>query len=284
MEEIGEAPCSFAFIGLGSVGRKEQTLATDQDNAIIFDDEMTGNEEVIAYFKLFAEKVNTHLKSLGYQLCKGEVMARNPKWTQPLRMWKKYFTEWINSADPQSVLDACIFFDFRCLYGDEQFISDLNKHVNETVENKAVFFQHMTASVMNWKSPVTIFGSIVGISKSESEDIFDIKKVLLPLTSFIRIYSIKNKISETNSLKRLDELQKSEIIKSPLYDELKMAYNYLMLMRFRSQAEQLFEGLMPDNFIKVSKLNDIEITTLKKVFSHIAELQTKVSFDFKGSA
>jgi signal-transduction protein with cAMP-binding, CBS, and nucleotidyltransferase domain len=284
IEEIGSAPCRFAFIGLGSVGRKEQTLATDQDNAIIFDDSKKDDKESLLYFEKFANKVNSQLDKIGYSLCKGDVMARNPKWNQPISIWKNYFIEWINNADPQSVLDASIFFDFRCIYGDEQFTISLKNHIDEIVENKAVFFQHLATSVSSWKSPGNLFGSILSGSRSENDDTFDVKKVLLPVTSFIRLYSIKENVSETNSLKRLNDLQKNEIIKTPMYDELKLAYNYLMLMRFRSQASQLLDGEKPNNLINISKLTDIEVATIKKVFSQISELQTKVNFDFKGTA
>lgn len=283
-EEIGEPPCKLAFIGLGSVGRKEQTLATDQDNAIIYDDSILSDAKKKEYFIQFAEKVNISLKEVGYMLCKGNVMARNTKWNQALSVWKDYFKHWINDADPQSILDASIFFDFRCIYGDASITNELKEFVNECLENKAVFFQHMASSVINWKSPVNIFGSIVNGSKSEDENTFDVKKVLLPVTSFIRLYSVKNNVVETNTLKRLEKLHKREIIKSPIYDELIMAYSYLMQIRFRTQANQLLNGDKPNNAIKISRLTDIEIATLKKIFSHISELQTKVNFDFKGSS
>ena len=284
VEETGQTPpCKFAFIAMGSEGRMEQTLVTDQDNAIIFEDiEDDKIEDAYAYFRNLGKIVNTNLDKIGFQLCKGGIMAMNEKWTQPLRVWKKNFTSWINNSDPQSLLDMSIVFDFRCIYGQSSFCSQLRNHVHENITNKAVFFYHMAQSVTKFRAPVSFFGSIVGEADPDDAQIIDIKRILLPVISFIRIYALKNNISETNSLERLEEIKKQNSISKAIYDELVLSYNYLMLLRFRFQTEELLNNKKPDNSVDISNLTNIEITTLKKIFSHISELQTKLNFDFKG--
>ncbi|MCK4663612.1 MAG: cache domain-containing protein [Bacteroidales bacterium] len=285
IETVGQPPCKFAFIALGSEGRMEQTLATDQDNAIIFDDsENVEIEEAYQYFHKLAEIINKNLDYAGYEFCKGDIMAKNPKWTQPLAVWKEYFSDWIINSDPQSILDACIFFDFRCIYGNREFTNELRDFVNELVEYKAVFFHHLANSVIKFKSPVSLFGSIIGESDLDDNQAINIKKILLPIICFIRIYAIKNKLKETNSLERAEKLYSMKIFSKPLYDELVLSYNYLMLLRFRFQTIQLLNNNQPNNLIDINKLTDIEKTTLKKIFSEITNLQTKLSFDFKGMA
>ncbi|WP_413701551.1 DUF294 nucleotidyltransferase-like domain-containing protein [Psychromonas sp. KJ10-10] len=136
LQEVGTPPCDFAFIAMGSEGREEQTLKTDQDNAIIFDD---SKEENKAYFLAFAEIVNENLHIIGYERCKGDLMAGNPEWCNSLTVWKNYFTEWINLADIKNALDSSIFFDLRFIYGSEFLVEKLQSHVAETLKGNAFF-------------------------------------------------------------------------------------------------------------------------------------------------
>ena len=99
---------------MGSEGRKEQTLKTDQDNAIIFEDVNEEElESVNAYFLKLGEHVCNILDKTGYDFCKGGIMAKNPKWCQPISIWKKYFKDWVYKAGPEALLQTSIFFDFR---------------------------------------------------------------------------------------------------------------------------------------------------------------------------
>ena len=97
--KYGEPPCSFSFVALGSAGRKEQTLISDQDNAIIFEN-VNENElvNVKSYFDKLAQFVCNGLDVCGYEFCKGEAMAKNPKWTQSLSVWENYFHKWIANS------------------------------------------------------------------------------------------------------------------------------------------------------------------------------------------
>jgi len=144
IEDLGNPPCDFAFMAMGSEGRMEQTLSTDQDNAIVFEELALDKLDIAyEYFLKLAKRLNHNLYEVGYKLCDGDIMAKNPKWTQPISIWKGYFSDWINASDPQSIMDASIFFDFRCVYGNESFIVDLRNHVNQAIDNKSVFFYHM---------------------------------------------------------------------------------------------------------------------------------------------
>jgi PAS domain S-box-containing protein len=283
IEEIGKPPCEFAFMAMGSEGRMEQTLKTDQDNAIVFEDQKDGNsEEAYRYFQKLGEKISNDLDFVGYEFCEGDIMAKNPKWTQPLSVWKEYFTFWINSSDPESILDSSIFFDFRCIYGNEEFIASLRQHVNQHVENKPVFFYHMAQSIIKFKPPLSFFGNIVGNHQSADENNIDIKKILLPVTGFIRVYALQNKLNETNSLLRLKQLHQQKIMNKSMYDELLQSYNFLMYQRLRFQSKNILNENSPDNKVNIDKLTHIEVTTLKKVLNEISNFQSKLNLDFKG--
>ena len=141
----------------------------------------------------------------------------------------------------------------------------------------------MAQSVVKYKPPLSLFGKIVDKNHSGDKIKLDIKKVLLPVTSFIRLYSLHNKLNETNSLSRINRLHQIKIINKSLHDELVLSYNYLMNLRFRSQASRILEGKNPNNSIDIQQLTHIEVSTIKKIFSEISNLQTKLNFDFKGS-
>ena len=283
IERLGKPPCDFAFIALGSEARREQTLATDQDNAIVFEDiENNKAENTFRYFTQLAKEVNTKLNKIGFKFCKGEVMAMNPKWTQPLKIWKKYFSDWIQNSDPQSILDSSIFFDIRCIYGKQEIAQDLVNHIYDQTDSKAVFFHHMANPILRFKSRVSMFGSIVGDEDSGEGKRIDIKKIQSPITTFARLYALKHKINETNTIKRLDQLLKINVLPPKMHHEMEIAYNILMQLRLRFQTESIINNETPNNFVDISKLTSIEVSTLKKVLSELTDLQTQVSFDFKG--
>jgi len=284
IEDLGTPPCRFSFMVLGSEGRKEQTLATDQDNAMVF--EHTNNQietDVKAYFLSLGERVNKDLHETGYHYCRGDVMAKNPKWTQSLAHWKKQFTGWINTSDPAAVMETNIFFDFRSVYGDEAMIRELRDHVSETAENKAVFFYHMAQTVLKFKPPLNIFGHIVGNDSDADEITLDIKKILFPVISFIRLYAIREKIHETNTMARASLLRSGEVIDHETYEEIVHAWSFLTNLRLRSQVNSITQNEAPGNMVSLHQLSRMEQSTLKKIFTTVSELQTQVGFNFKGT-
>jgi PAS domain S-box-containing protein len=284
IESLGEPPCDFAFMVMGSEGRMEQTLSTDQDNAIVFEDVSEEKSKLaFEYFLKLGKKLSHDLNAVGYKFCDGEIMASNPKWTQPLSVWKDYFTEWITQSDPQSVLEASIFFDFRGVFGKTSLVTSLRQHVNNTVEGKSVFFYHLAQSIIKYKAPLSLFGKIIDKNHSSDQIKLDIKKVLLPIMSFSRLYSLFQQQDETNTLARIKQLYQLQVIPKSMYDELVLSYNYLMQIRFRSQARSILVNKSPDNIIDINKLTHIEVSTIKKIFGEISNLQTKLNFDFKGT-
>ena len=284
IEEASTPPCRFAFLVMGSEGRKEQTLATDQDNAIVFDDLPVEQEKAVQeYFRNLGGRINEMLHTIGYQYCKGEVMARNPRWTQSLSTWKKYFTDWIQTGNPHDILEASIFFDFRNVYGDGQLVTELREHVNSVAKNRAVFFYHMAQAVLKFKSPMNLFGKIVGNTTNDDALNLDMKKSLFPVIAFLRLYAIREQLSETNSMDRAVRLLEKQVIEQSLYEDLQQAYHFMSALRLRSQVRDIIENNPPGNMVDLHQLSRIEVNTLKQVLSGISELQTKVSFDFKGA-
>ena len=274
--EFGEPPVPFAFIALGSEGREEQTLSTDQDNALLFEETETQKVESLQpYFQKLAEKVSGDLNDIGYEFCKGNVMAKNPCWCQPLSVWKNYFTEWITKSEPQDLLELKIFFDFRHIYGNEDLVNQLQKHVSYVTSCSSLFFVYMAESTLQVHIPE-------GAQKLKT--VFDIKLLMLPIVDLARLYSLKNQIKTTNTIKRMELLYQNNIISKTRYLNLLQIYNFLMRLRFTHQACQLSEHVTPDNFIDPHTLSDIDSAIIKRATALIEEWQNKARMDFKGTS
>lgn len=285
INDLGLPPTPFSFIVFGSEGREEQTLITDQDNAIIYhNNKGMDDSKIKAYFVKLGEVVCNQLDYVGYSFCKGNNMAKNPEWVLPLTKWKDNFSEWIINSTPDDLLRLGIFFDFRSIYGEDNLAETLRDHLFSTAENKAAFFQHLTINCLMHKPPVGILGNIVLKSSGDHPETFDIKKALLPVTDFARIYSLRHTVRNTNTLDRLHSLFKNNILKRTTYLELTHAYNFLMQTRFKHQALAITENREVDNFINPEKLTQIEQTTLKNTLTQIASIQKKLSFEFTGEA
>lgn len=277
-------PARFVFMILGSEGRSEQTLKTDQDNAIIFEDvPETSRDAVQEYFIKFGETVCTLLDDAGYAFCSGDVMAKNPKWCQPLAHWKKSFSKWIHAAEGEDLLQASIFFDFRAGYGDGTLVDSLRKFLFKALDGWPGFLRHLTENAMYFKPPIGFFRNFVVESKGKHRDMFDIKSAMTPIVDFARIYALKYHLDETNTLERLHQLHLKGVLKHEEYDELEKAYSFLLQLRFVRQVTAIVDDKdAPHNFINPKKLTRIEQKMLKEIFTRIEKFQAKLEFDFIG--
>ena len=284
IDEMGPPPARFVFMVLGSEGRKEQTLKTDQDNAIVIEDLPAKKaKEAMRYFLSFSEKVCGWLDEVGYDFCKGGVMAKNPAWCQPLKVWKKYFLEWIHTAAPEALLQASIFFDFRGAYGDPNLVDELRSDLFKALVGWPGFFRHLAENALFFTPPIGFFRNFLVESKGEHRDSFNIKSAMQPVVDYARIYALNHKIAETNTFERIDQLLDRKKISTAEHNELKTAYSYLLQQRFASQVKSAMDDSSePDNYINPKHLSRIEQTMLKEIFKRIEKFQGKLSFDFTG--
>ena len=278
LAQTGEPPVRFAFISLGSEGRGEQTLVTDQDNALIFED--VGDDisaSIHAYFHQFSETVCTWLDQVGYAFCNGKVMAMNPKWCQPISQWKKYFSAWITESSPEDLMEVSIFFDFRCLYGDHGFVDELREHIAGRTENKAAFLFQLAQNTLSFKVPIDFFGKIAVESGGDHPNTFNVKHVITQIVSFARIYAINYSLESTNTLKRIDILLEKKVLNKVTHDEIVEAYNYLMQLRFRHQVGMIDRGEPPDNHVNINELTHMEKELFERIFNHVNQLRKRLN-------
>jgi len=279
INQIGQPPVKFSFICLGSEGRKEETLLTDQDNAIIYDDIPLENENNInAYFLNLGENVCNSLNYIGYSFCLGKVMAKNQQWCQPISVWEKYFANWITTPEPQNLLEASIFFDFRTIYGEEDLTNRLKNTITNLIKVNSLFLYHMAYNTYSIKSQQVSSGNI--ISDKHTENI-DLKNAVSFIIMFARTYSFQQNIWYPNTIDRLNALKSKNIINAATIDEIIYAYNFLMKLRFRNQIMLSDKNLPLSNILNTKNLIEFELSVLKKVLSLIPTYQNKISVDFR---
>ncbi|OGU35479.1 MAG: hypothetical protein A2068_04150 [Ignavibacteria bacterium GWB2_35_6b] len=275
VEKLGEPPVKFSYIVLGSAGRGEQTLATDQDNAIIYEDTLSVNEaEIKNYFLKLGEYVSNNLNQIGYDFCKGGIMAKNAKWCQPVSEWKKYFTNWVTTANPQDLLDIKIFFDLRHIYGDENLVYQLNEHITSLTSGYNSFFVYLSESTAQFQIPENAL---------KLKSAFDIKMILLPIVDLIRLYALKKKYTAANTIERLEFIYKNGVLSKQSYKNIIQVYGFLMQKRFEHQLNMITGNLKSDNLINPHEISEVDAILFKKSFSVIEDLQNKLKLEFRGT-
>ncbi|MEM6765742.1 MAG: DUF294 nucleotidyltransferase-like domain-containing protein [Bacteroidota bacterium] len=282
MDKVGNPPTAFVFIATGSEGRMEQTLATDQDNAIIYDDpHPEDREHVAAYFLELAKHINFELNQVGFGYCEHKAMAQNPKWNQPLLSWKKYFEGWIKQPTTTHLLESRSFFDARNIFGDPRLLQSLKTFVFNKLEGGAnTYFQQEAREALIRKPPLTFFRGFKLTEQANKRKGLDIKDPMNALVELVRIYSLRHEIEATNTGKRLAELKDKKVLSQQEYQEIHQSYYFMMRLRLQHQTSQIKKELSPDNLIPLGEITKIEQVTLKEIFRVIEKFQQQMSMKF----
>jgi CBS domain-containing protein len=275
LAELGPAPVPFVFLTLGSEGRREQTLVTDQDNAIVYAD-VPGREEVAAeYFGRLGERVCTWLNEVGVEYCDGDVMASNPQWCQPLSAWKEYFRKWVRVPEPEAVLNSSIFFDFREVHGELALAAELRDHVGRLLKSRPGMFFHLLAqAVVDRELPLGLLGRLSVETRGSREDVFDIKQPIAAICELTRLQGLWHGVAATSTLERLQRLSQQGEVDARTCLDLKHAYAFLMQLRLARQVAAVGESGAPaDNLVSTSEISTLERRFLEEAFGLISRVQ-----------
>lgn len=283
-KKFGQPPVPYCWIVFGSEGRKEQTFKTDQDNAIIYTDPETPaeDEEIRKYFSLFTPFVRDSLARVGFPLCSGNYMASNEVWCQPLRVWKKYFMQWISEPTAEAIIRSLILFDFRPLYGKFQLAVALRNALKARLEGEGIFLGYMANTIIKNTPPIGFFKSFVVEKSGEHKDEFNLKvKGITPLIDAVRLFALETGVTDTSTLGRIQALKDKHITIKEYSSELEHAFDFIMTLRVQHQYEQIKKGLPPDNFINPERLSNLEKKTIREAFHLISKLQNLISVIYK---
>ncbi|BAN34329.1 CBS signal-transduction protein [Sulfuricella denitrificans skB26] len=280
--ELRENPVGdieFCWLALGSEGRLEQTLNTDQDNGLIFSVPAGSSaEEVRARLLPFAKRINNSLDACGFPLCKGEVMASNPKWCLSLDEWKNTFDKWIYHGAPMDLLHSTIFFDFRPLFGAEHLAIELREWLSIEARKNTRFLHQLAVNAMKNRPPLGMVRDFV-IGEGHT---LDLKlNGITPFVDAARIFSLAHGITATNTLQRLREIAEPLNIKPHDAEAYGDAFLFIQLLRLRLHHEQTEGGESLTNKVNPDSLNNLDQRILKEAFRQARKLQTKLGLDYQ---
>ena len=281
IDKIGSSPpVKFAWMSLGSQGRKEQLLHTDQDNAIVFEDVAEAiYPETKAYFIELAKIVNKGLSTIGYEYCPADMMARNPNYTLSLTEWKKQFIKWMTDPGNNEILLCSIFFDYDISYGDSSLTNQLSETIFNHLDSNQLFLNALAASSLRNPSPLGFFRQFLVEANGEYKDFFDLKKrAIMPITDAGRVLTLQHKIKNiNNTAERFEKLAELEPHNKELY--LSCSYTAKALLKFRTK-----QGLLHNDtgrFIELETLSKEEKIKLKRCFKSINEVQELIKLRYK---
>lgn len=265
-------PSDYAFMVLGSEGRMEQTLKTDQDNAIVFDDNL--NEEDKKKIESFSEKLISALIYIGVPECPGGIMAKNPFWRKSFSEWKKTLNNWITVPEPENTLNYSMFSDLRTIYGKIDFEKRLKEHILKLIQENRLFLAHLAKNVMRFPPPLSFFGNIKLEKTGQYKGAFDIKKAgIFPITEGIKILALDSGIIDGGTKTKIGKLIEKNVLPYDDLLEIETSFSFFVSMRLKSQLLELQRGKTPSNFVFLSDLNHIEKERLKIGFSAVKMIQ-----------
>ncbi|TDY11276.1 MULTISPECIES: DUF294 nucleotidyltransferase-like domain-containing protein [Flavobacteriaceae] len=274
-----EPPVKFAWMSLGSQGRKEQLLQTDQDNAIVFENVPKEELETVRdYFLKLAKKVNKRLNTIGFEFCNADMMAKNPKWCLSLDEWKAQFSNWTSNTGNDEILLSSIFFDFDISYGEASLTNALSDHVLSITKTNSVFLSKLGVNALRSASPLGFFRQFLVESDGKHKDFFDLKKrALMPLIDAGRLLTLTYQIKNiNNTAERFEKLAELFPENKELY--LSSSYAFKAILKFRTK-----HGLLNNDngrFIALEVLTKEEKMKLKRCFKTIATLQEFIKIRF----
>ena len=273
-EGRGRPPVGFSWLVAGSEGRREQTLKTDQDNGLVYQDPASGQEAAAAaYFERLATTMGETLARLGFPRCPGDFMASNPQWRQPESVWRRQFDAWMESPRPEPILRASLFFDMRPVGGDEEIGRRLWDWVSETAPTRTLFLRHMARAAVEHPPALGLFGRFVLERSGPNKDRLDLKaRAVLPITHALRVYALSLGVRQTNTLDRLHAAGERGILDAGHVGELRDAYRVVARLRLAHQLACLDAGRPADNFITPRTLGRMDRLLLKEALRTVAGL------------
>jgi CBS domain-containing protein len=281
-EQVGGPPVPFCWLVLGSEGRREQTIRTDQDNALVYADPPPGLAPwAERYFGLLAERVIAGLVRLGYPPCPANSMASNPQWRQPLATWRRHFADWVGNPAPQNLLYSSIYFDFRPLTGATELADALRDEIRAQVGAWRSFPRYLGRLAVSHSPPLGMFGRFVLERKNGVRGINVKLNAMLLLVNALRAYAIELGLEETNSVERLEAATRTEgCFTSDEAEDVRGAYETIFHLRLGHQLAQLGQGQRPDNFVDPRTLGRNDQRRLREAFRSIRRLQGKVELRY----
>jgi CBS domain-containing protein len=263
-----------ALIVMGSEGRNEQVLRTDQDNALIIDDSADADA-----FVPYMESFSAHLQSLGFPKCPGQVMVNNPQWRGSVALFKKRIDSWVESFDENALQTLSIFLDAECISGNKGLLDELTEYLHRRFTGREDILAHMAKAALSFETPLSIFSGFI-VEKQEHANELDLKKGgIFAIVHGIRTLALQHHITHTNTISRIKELNNCGLFDKKFATELIEAFDTLSGIRLKSMLRHS-NTMEHANFINPSKLEKMERDLLKDSFKVVNTFKKFLIYHF----
>ncbi|PKR85798.1 DUF294 nucleotidyltransferase-like domain-containing protein [Heyndrickxia camelliae] len=267
---IGELPCRFTWFVMGSAGRSEQSVTSDQDHGIIYEnhDERCGN-----YFKCLGKEITDGMEQVGYSYCDGNVMSSNPKWCKSLSEWKNQLILWMEEENMESLRYLHIFLDARAVVGENSFLSDLSQVILTHTYDKPLLIHRLLANIQHIPKGLNPLGQFIIERTSPTSKMIDIKKTIyIPYVNIIRLLSLIYRVTSISTLERMDSLMEITEWKNPL-TRSHQYFEQLLAIRIELSVESIYGHA---NSLYIKKLNQDQKRLIKRMMKDVINLHESV--------
>jgi CBS domain-containing protein len=259
-EKYGAPPCNFSWFVMGSGGRVEQGIISDQDHGLIYEDD---NGDASSYFKKLGEELSNGLHHIGYPYCEGKIMSSNPLWCKSIVDWKSQLYYWMEDKSWESIRYLQIFYDSRSIVGKSEYVKELKQYIFKYQEQNHKLLQRFMDNIQHIKHSVGPLGQIYVESSGKYEGCIDLKKsAFLPYVNSIRLLAIKEGLIETSTLARIDRLCEFDAYQKEL---LHYKRNFEKLLEYRCFLFTNAATYDDVHYLKIRDLSKSEKREIKNI-------------------
>ncbi len=273
--ELGPAPAPHCILVLGSQGRREQFLATDQDLALVYD----GGAQADPWFELLGQRLTDVLLAVGFPPCPKRIMLDNPDWRGSLAGWLDSLDAIAERPDAEGVVRASLLADMRPVAGDLALGERLRGAMLGRLRESSVLLKYMAREATRFSPPLGSFGGLFGGLSVQRDGpkkgTLDLKRGgVFPVTLGAKVLCVDHGLDAVSTASRLKALDREGALSTGLALGLVEACDFLQTLRMRHQADQLRQNLPPDNDIRPDGLGAMERDRLRSAFKLVAEFQS----------
>ncbi|RXJ66958.1 cyclic nucleotide-binding protein [Halarcobacter ebronensis] len=259
------------FIVMGSEGRNEQIIKTDQDNALVVKDGID-----VEQYRPYMQEMTKTLIDFGYPPCEGNIMVSNPFWCKTVQQYKNETARWIEAPAMQNYMDLAIFFDSFAVAGDKELLINLKDDLFNKLHDKDVFMAYFAKATLTFDTPSTVANFMT------KTYFIDIKKTgIFPIVQGIRSLALREKIRETTTVKRIKILNQKRVLENQMANELLEAFEVLNTLRLKSHLHQLQDKKKINNEIDTHAMGKIERDLLKDSFKIVISFKKFIIYTFR---
>nr|VFK46756.1 MAG: CBS domain-containing protein [Candidatus Kentron sp. TC] len=277
----GSPPGPFALLILGSGGRNEMLLTPDQDNAIILADEVGRDAAARKWFANFTDSLNRRMAYVGYALCPGEIMARNPTWRKGLSDWRQQFDHIIHYPTLKAARWSTIALDFKFLYGDETLVSGLRQEIVEKLQENPRLLRMMVEDDAEGRPPLGLFDRLITTTVDGKHRV-DLKRGALRIVAdAARVYAWREGVNTNNTVDRLRTLSQQGVLGREFVKTILAAYESLLDLYLEQRLQWALERKMENKLLDCDLLNLHEQELLRISLRTVKRLQERLQGDFE---